>query len=271
MEHRIMRNPRVRSLKWRDLIKPSTRQIIIELLLIIPWFTASLACAHWADQFHLLFLIPALCFSFIFFLTALRVVHNAYHYALGLPKWITECIIFIFSVLMGWSLHAVQVNHLRHHKYCLGEGDTEAMSARMSALRAVLFGPLFPFLLLWHGMRYAKVKQRIWIVAEMTACLALAAISFLILDIAFLRYHVICMAVGECLTALFAVWTVHHDCDQDGIFARTSTGKWKNRLTFNMFLHLEHHLFPAVPTCNLHRLSKQLHAATPELRRLDVI
>ena len=271
MDQGIFRDRRVRSVKWLDLVNPSSRQIVVELLLVTPWLAASLLCAHWAARMHFLFYVPALCFTFLFFLTGLRVVHNGYHYALGIPRWATEWVMFILSVLMGWSLHAVQVNHLRHHKYCMGDGDTEAMSARMRAWQAVLFGPIFPFLLLWHGLRHAKRRQRIWIVAELLAFSVFAIASFVVLDIALLRYHVACMAIGECLTAFFAVWTVHHDCDQHDIFARTSTGKWKNWMTFNMFLHLEHHLFPAVPTCNLHLLADRLHAAAPDLREKDVI
>ncbi len=36
-------------------------------------------------------------------------------------------------------------------------------------------------------------------------------------------------------------------------------------LTFNMFHHVEHHLFAAVPTGHLPRLARRLDAAAPEL------
>ena len=107
MDQGIFRDRRVRSLKWRDLVKPSSKQIVVELLLVTPWLAASLMCAHWAARIHFLFYVPALCSSFVFFLTGLRVVHNGYHYALGLPRWATEWVMFVLSVMMGWSLHAV--------------------------------------------------------------------------------------------------------------------------------------------------------------------
>jgi fatty acid desaturase len=55
-------------------------------------------------------------------------VHNAYHYALGVSRAATEWVMLALSVLMLGSMHAVQVNHLRHHRYCLGEEDVEAMA-----------------------------------------------------------------------------------------------------------------------------------------------
>ena len=74
------------------------------------------------------------------------------------------------------------------------------------------------------------------------------------------------MAVGQCLTAFFAVWTVHHGCDRTHYIARTLRHRIKNAITFNMFLHIEHHLFPAVPTCHLPELSRRIDRVAPELR-----
>jgi fatty acid desaturase len=37
-----------------------------------------------------------------------------------------------------------------------------------------------------------------------------------------------------------------------------------------MFFHVEHHLFPAVPTCHLPQLARRLDEAAPELTRLRV-
>jgi hypothetical protein len=48
------------------------------------------------------------------FLTGLRLVHNAYHSALGLSRAETESVLWVMGVLMLGSMHAVQFNHLRH-------------------------------------------------------------------------------------------------------------------------------------------------------------
>jgi fatty acid desaturase len=78
------------------------------------------------------------------------------------------------------SMHAVQVNHLRHHRYCLGEEDVEAMSAR------TIRNPL------------------------------------------------------------------------------------KARLTYAMFYHVEHHLYPAVATRRLPILARRLDRVAPDLGALKV-
>jgi hypothetical protein len=49
---------------------------------------------------------------------------NAYHYALGLPRWLTEWVMTTLSVLMLGSMHAVQFHHLRHHKHGLDDEDS---------------------------------------------------------------------------------------------------------------------------------------------------
>ena len=165
MDRSLFADPRVRNLRWRDLLRPTTAQTVRELLLPVPWLVASLGLAHAGDRFDWLFYGPALACSFVFFLTGLRVVHNGYHYSLGIPRWATEWVMCVFSVLMGWSLHAVQVNRLRHHAHCLDEGDVEAISARMSALGALLFGPIFPWLLLVTGWQRGHGRARVWIVA----------------------------------------------------------------------------------------------------------
>jgi fatty acid desaturase len=59
---------------------------------------------------------------------------------------------------------------------------------------------------------------------------------------------------------------VHHHCDRTHYIARTLRNKIKNGITFNMFLHIEHHLFPRVPTCHLPELSRRIDRVAPELK-----
>ena len=81
-----------------------------------------------------------------------------------------------------------------------------------------------------------------------------------------LIYHIIAMTIGQCLSGFFAVWTVHHDCDRSHYIARTIRNPYKAFVTYNMFYHVEHHLFPSVPTCHLPELAKRLDGAAPELK-----
>jgi fatty acid desaturase len=96
------------------------------------------------------------------------------------------------------------------------------------------------------------------------------AIVFALLENRVLEYHVMAMALGQCLTAFFAVWTVHHDCGDASFPARTIRNPWKARLTYAMFYHVEHHLYPAVPTRRLPILARRLDRAAPDLGALKV-
>jgi fatty acid desaturase len=87
---------------------------------------------------------------------------------------------------------------------------------------------------------------------------------------AVLAFYTIAMLLGQCLTSFFAVWTVHHDVDLSRTFARTERG-WRNTLFLGMFYHLEHHLFPRVPTPHLRRLAARLDRVRPDLARTRVL
>ena len=257
-------DPRLRDIPWTDLLSLRRHEIAHELTLSLPWLLASLAAAQWR-------LYPlALLASFMFFLTGLRQVHNAYHYALGVPRAATEWVMLALSVLMLGSMRAVQVNHLRHHRYCLGGEDIEAMSARLPAWRALLLGPWFPLRLHHAALQVGSPRQRRWIGVELLANAVWIALVFAVFEYRVLEYHIMAMPLGQCLTAFFAVWTVHHDC-AGGVFpARTIRNPLKARLTYAMFYHVEHHLFPTVPTRRLAILARRLDRVAPDLGALKV-
>jgi fatty acid desaturase len=256
----IFHDSRLRAVGWRDLIRVTPFEILLEPLLPAAWLVSSLLMAAHG---HYVF---ALGLSFVFFLTGLRLIHNAFHSSLGLSRRATDTVLWVMSLVMLGSMHAVQFNHLRHHRLTLGENDVEGKHAEMPAWRASLFGPAFPILLHITAFRHGNRKLRVTVIAELILNAAWIALVFGASHSGTLRYHVSAMAVGQCLTAFFAVWTVHHHCDRTHYIARTIRNKIKNGMTFNMFLHIEHHLFPRVPTCHLKELSQRIDRVAPELR-----
>lgn len=255
---------RLKAISWRDLVPLTRTEVIAELLLSSPWLLVSLLLAY----LHLYLL--ALVASFIFFLAGLRQTHNAFHYALGISSRACDLVMFLLSVLMLGSMHAVQLNHLAHHTHCLSENDIEGSSARTTGWRAILAGPLFPIRLHRAALNRARGASRRWIWCELVANVLVLVMVFGILRVHWLKYHYVAMITGQCLTSFFAVWTVHHDCRVNPHRARTLRGRLKNALTFNMFFHVEHHLFPAVPTCHLPQLAERLDRVAPELRQVQV-
>lgn len=248
---------------WKDLVGLSPLEILKELTLPLPWLLAAIVLANgvvpgvgpWASA------LP----SFVFFLVGLRLVHDVFHRNLSLPRLANDVVLTAMSVLMLGSMHAVEWNHLRHHRLCLTDDDVEARSARMGGLGALLWGPVFPVTLHATALKKASSRYRWWIGGDLMAnCLWIAFVVGTPYGDVF-RWHVLWMGIGQCLTAFFAVWTVHHGCDRSGIIARTLRNPFKSAIAFDMFFHLEHHLFPKVPTCRLPTLARRLDSAAPDL------
>jgi fatty acid desaturase len=258
-------DPRLASIPWRDLVPLSRAERLWELSLSLPWLAASLAAYH----FHEPLLGAPL--TFFFFLTGLRQSHNAQHYCLGLSRRAHDLVLFTLSLLMLTSMHAVQVTHLHHHRHCLDEHDIEASHARHPWWRVLLTGPLFPIKIHTSAWRLGAPAKRRWIAAELIGAAALIALALAIPAAHALRWHLAAVAAGECMTGFFAVWIVHRGCDHDRQIARTQRGLLKNLLSYSMFYHLEHHLFPAIPTCHLPRLAQRLDTAAPEYRKMQVV
>jgi fatty acid desaturase len=263
--HGVESDPRLRTIAWKDLLALTRREVASELLLSLPWLVASLVFADSG-------VVPAaLACSFMFFLTGLRQVHNAHHYALGLSKRATEWVMFALSVFMLGSMHAVQVNHLRHHRFCMGPDDVEAMSAHMPWWKALLTGPGFTVRTHHAALRNGGPVSRRWIRAELVANVVVIVLCLFVLDVAALRYHVLVMMLGQSFSAFFAVWSVHHGCDPAGVHSRTSRNRFIATAAYGMFYHLEHHLFPAVPTAHLAELARRIDAVAGDVVEHDVL
>jgi len=255
---------RLKRVAWRDLVGLNFWEKTWELTLSLPWLVASI----WL--YHDGWIVPGMAASFFFFLTGLRQSHNAQHYALGVGRAAQDWLMFALSVAMLSSMHAVQVTHLHHHRHCLDEHDVEASHAAWPGWYVLLTGWWFPIHLHRSAWRIGTDIKRRWIAAELVACVVWIAIVLFVFRGTGLVWHIAAMLTGQCFTAFFAVWIVHRGCDHHGQIARTQRGWVKNFVSYSMLYHLEHHLFPAVPTCHLPRLAARLDDAAPELREMNV-
>jgi fatty acid desaturase len=253
-----------RGVVWRDLVRYRRIDTLIELLLPAPW----LAGAIWFST-HGQYLL-ALPFTFFLFLTLLRVAHNGYHNALGLPRWATDLVLVLLSPLMMLPLHAVKVTHLEHHKHCLGDADIEGEAGRKSFWGVLAYGPRFPVDVMRAAWRVGGIHIR-WRMAIEAGLIAGVWIAAFATGWPALAYHALAMTVGECFTAFFAVWVVHHGTEHHVYPARTQRGWLKNRISYSMFLHAEHHLFPSVPTFRLGELARRLDRVAPDVAAKQVI
>jgi len=234
--------------------------MLIENNLTIPWLLISLTFAYYG------YYLIALPFSAFFFLTGLRQVHNGFHNSLGTNKFLTWFSLYFNSILMVSSIHAIKFNHIRHHKYCLTEEDYEGKSAGMTWYGAILYGPIHMFLIHKVTLQLGNSKYVKNVIIELLSIIGFLSLIFYF-QVGFLIYHVIIMVIAEFLMAFFAVWSVHHDTEENPDFARTQRDGWKNKVTFSMFYHLEHHLFPAVPTIKLPELARRIDESLPNLEK----
>jgi fatty acid desaturase len=263
MSSTLLRARHIREIPWRDLVALRPAERWRELLLPIPFLVAA-----WT-AFALDSLPFVLIGSAYFFLAGLRVVHDAFHGNLALSRRTNDLVLLALSGLMLGSMHAVRLTHLQHHRDCLGPGDVEGNTARRSALGAIAAGAAFPFALHRAAWRLGDRVGRRWIAAELALTIALV-LAAVFAGLPPLTTHVVLMLIAQALTGFFAVWTVHHDVDPDRQLARTLRHRVKSAAALGMFFHLEHHLFPTVPTCHLPTLADRLERAAPELSKAKV-
>jgi fatty acid desaturase len=243
---------------WRDLTPMHTADGLVECLHPLPWLAGSWIFAVTA------WWLPALFCSFLFFLTALRLNHEAIHNNLGFSPRGHRIVLHILSMVMLGSNNAVAANHLHHHKHVMQESDLEGKCGRMSAWRVLAYGPLFPIDMhraAWNmGSLALQRRMRIDLALNLAMVATFAATGWTPL-----AYHLTIVTIAQCLTAFFAVWITHRGCQADQLIARTQRAPIINLVTYNMLLHLEHHLFPAVPVKRLNRLAARMDTVAPEL------
>ncbi|MEK6638815.1 MAG: fatty acid desaturase [Pseudomonadota bacterium] len=249
-----------RTVKWRDLARMTRGDGLIECIHPLPWLLTSWWLAAQAQWF---WAVPC---SFMFFLTALRLNHEAIHHNLGFSATGHYGVLHVLSALMTGSNNAVAANHLDHHRHAMTRDDIEGKCGRMRWYGALAYGPCFPIEMHSHAWRNGglAVRARMRIDAALNLTMLLLWIAT---DWLWLGYHLIFVATAQCFTAYFAVWITHHGCNDSPLIARTQRNWLINRLSYNMFFHLEHHMFPGVPVKRLPRLAARLDAAFPQIIR----
>lgn len=244
-----------RNVNWQDLLPVSRRQRWAELTLPLPWLAASWAL--YASPFWPVGALP----SFMFFLCALRLNHEAIHGNLGLPRRADIALLNLLSALMMGCNSSIAWSHMQHHRHAMGPNDLEGHCGHMSAPQVLLYGPRFPIDLIrrcWSNTGQKWHRRLLRDGVAVLACLVLCLWS----GLGFLLLHLAAMAIAQCLTAFFAVWITHQGTAQSGLAGRSQRGILA-RLAYLMFYHREHHLFPQVPVSRLPDLAARLDDQVP--------
>jgi beta-carotene hydroxylase len=196
------------------------------------------------------------------FVAVVTATHDVVHRSIGLGRRSTAWWLFLLGLVLLESGHAYSATHTQHHRRFPDADDPEGYPAELSLAGAVLYGPVFLVRLWFWSLRRARGNpgQRAWLVAEGAApVLALAGgIALLPATPALLCYAALAI-VGSWVYPLLTVYLPHHDYGPTPLTqTRTLRGRLVPALFLELTYHLEHHLYPQVPSHHLPELARRL-------------
>jgi beta-carotene hydroxylase len=202
---------------------------------------------------------------FLIFVAVVTVAHDVVHGVLGLGRRQTDWALFLTGAVLLESGHAYRITHLQHHRLFPNETeDPEGYPAHVGMLGAILYGPVFLPRLWWWAYRRqrGRVSQRRWLLAEAAVpFLALVPGALLLLwsVTPYVLAYVAMALIGSWVYPLLTVYLPHRDFGDTPL---TQTHTLRGHIIPALFLeltyHLEHHLYPQVPSHHLKQLAVRL-------------
>lgn len=235
-----------------DLLITTRRQRM--LALARPY--VSLLVFSMAAWRHWWWISPLIVFGV--FVSVVTVTHDVVHRTIGLSARATDWTLFAMGLVLLESGHGYRTTHTQHHRFFPHADDPEGYPAGLSLAGAVCYGPVF-LIRLWCWS-YRRGADRGWLLAEAAAPAAVSAGGALAWPHApgVLVYAVMAV-VGSWVYPLLTVYLPHHDY---GPTPLTQTRTLRGRIIPAVFLeltyHLEHHLYPQVPSHHLPELARRL-------------
>ncbi len=203
-----------------------------------PWFRVALAAA--------------------IMVSTIALMHDLLHASLGLRPRHNDVALLLASAVILEAGHVLQRTHRRHHRWFPDlDRDPEASFARCGGVvRALAEGPIYRYRLWWWAWRHEPGARR-WIAVEVGlhvgAVLAAASVRW-----PMFTTYVVLMVMGSWLFPVVSVLGVHDiGADRATQWTRSLHGRVLPRLIVNQGFHLEHHLWPAVPSANLPELARR--------------
>jgi beta-carotene hydroxylase len=250
-----MRLPTLREL-GDDLLTTTPRQRWVALAR--PFIGVALYAVAWA--LGLWWLSPLIVF--LIFVAVVTVTHDVVHGSLGLNRRQTDWALFLTGLVLLESGHAYRTTHLQHHKVFPSDDDPEGYPAKISLLGAILYGPVFlARLWFWAFARNdRRPVQRVWLLLEALTpvCAVIGGVLLWSATPALLLYVALAI-VGSWVYPLLTVHLPHRNFG-DTPLSQTHTlrGTIIPALFLELTYHLEHHLYPQVPSHHLKKLACRL-------------
>tara|TARA_B100000809_G_scaffold259040_1_gene303288 strand:+ start:579 stop:1553 length:975 start_codon:yes stop_codon:yes gene_type:complete len=258
-----------------DLHSLSDLQRVREVFFFVLLYAVGALLASSSDRFQAFFLVGVVCMGAA--LNSLAIlIHDGLHGLLARNSKVNHLLSFLVGLPIGMSATAYQITHINHH-YQLGRkldfGTYRQHVKRRSLVwvayvvqlffGTILYVAFIPFL----AFHVASRRSRLLILSEYGVILACYMILFS--NLAFesiLMYWVYPLIVMSMLTNIRGLAS-HALGDVENIYLSSRTVK-SSKLVSLFFLHenyhLEHHLFPRVPSYNLSKIHALVWDRLPE-------
>jgi beta-carotene hydroxylase len=240
----------------RDLLvtSPARRRLVLAR----PLAGVAVFAAGWATG--ILWLLPA--GVFVAFLSVIATTHDLVHGSLGLRRNARDLALAALPALVLQSGHVYRTTHPQHHRAFPHGEDPEGLTADASLVRTLLEGPVFlPRLWLWAHRRTAShPRQRRLLLAEAAVPPVAfgAGIALLPWTAAVLTWTVLTTLAGWLLPLLTVHLPHRRHGDTPETVARSLRWPLVPRLLLGLTHHLEHHLYPQVPSHHMAELARRL-------------
>ncbi|HKD99156.1 MAG TPA: fatty acid desaturase [Micromonosporaceae bacterium] len=203
-------------------------------------------------------LTPVVVFGI--FVAIVTATHDVVHRSIGLTERQTTVWLFLLGLVLLESGHAYQMTHRQHHRVFPSVEDPEGYPANLSLLGAVLYGPVFLIRLWTWSLRRAQWRTRWWLLAEGAApVIAVTTGAALWSTTPYVLAYAVMAIAGSWVYPLLTVYLPHHDYGDEPLTqTRTLRGHVIPAIFLELTYHLEHHLYPRVPSHHLPELARRL-------------
>jgi len=205
--------------------------------------------------------IPAiLTVAGLMFITYVSTSHDLLHRTLGFPRWLNESLLSLVEMLALRSGHAFRISHLCHHLHFPDDEDIEGRAAKMPLWRALVEGIGQQSRLFMWAWKRARRDEKVWMMIEASWAAIYGVCSVLLLNRTPVFFvYLILVVTSSWLYPVATVWIPHcADAERPLFQTRAVRGRFIPELLLQHTYHLEHHLYPSVPSFNWQKLAARL-------------
>jgi beta-carotene hydroxylase len=196
----------------------------------------------------------------LMFITYVSTSHDLLHRTLGFSRGVNDVLLSVIEALVLRSGHAFRLTHLHHHRRFPHDDDVEGAVVRLPWWRALLTGMGHQTQLFRWAWSRASAAERKWMATEAAWVMACIVVSVLAARVTMIPLvYVVLVVTSSWLYPFATVWVPHHSPGETAVTQTIAVrGRWVPELFLQHTYHLEHHLYPAVPSHRWPELARRL-------------